>query len=361
MAEHPAHLDSPGERTVGVLEVTPGHAEDVDGAGGRARRLAAAWLLGAAWMTVGALGILAVLRWLAWDAAEPLIVADALTPLLYLPAWAVLGGAVSTRRWLLAGAAAMVAAAQVAFVAPELLAAGPVPAWADHAPTLRVLDANVDKSPTFEAGYRRALMVDHPDVVAFEEFTPTALASLETSGALRSLPYRCAEPAFGAVGLFAAARWPLTGCRVDSVLRDGGRAPFMLSATLATPGGPVALRVVHTLAPLPAYWHQWVAALTALDRSVGVSGVHRMLMVGDFNATWGNRGFAALLADGLVDGAAARGQALAMTWPDGAVVPPFVRIDHVLTGPGVAVTRIAAHAGFGSDHHYLTATVAIGR
>ena len=48
-----------------------------------------------------------------------------------------------------------------------------------------------------------------------------------------------------------------------------------------------------------------------------------------------------------------------MTWPNGAVVPPFVRIDHVLTGTRLAVTEIAAKPGFGSDHRYLIATVAI--
>jgi len=86
-----------------------------------------------------------------------------------------------------------------------------------------------------------------------------------------------------------------------------------------------------------------------------------MLMVGDFNASWGNAGFAALLADGLTDGAAARGEATDMTWPNGAVVPPFLRIDHVLTGARLTVTQIAAEPGFGSDHRYLIATVAIRR
>ena len=59
-----------------------------------------------------------------------------------------------------------------------------------------------------------------------------------------------------------------------------------------------------------------------------------------------------MLHDGLTDGAAARGKATGMTWPNGAVVPPFVRIDHVLTGARLAVTQIAAKPGFGSDHRY---------
>ena len=99
--------------------------------------------------------------------------------------------------------------------------------------------------------------------------------------------------------------------------------------------------------------------LAAVGRSVRASGDSSMLMIGDFNATWGNSGFVALLHDGLTDGAAARGKATDMTWPNGAVVPPFVRIDHVLTGARLAVTEIAAKPGFGSDHRYLVAMVAI--
>ena len=163
----------------------------------------------------------------------------------------------------------------------------------------------------------------------------------------------------GATGFLIASRLRLTGCQVRTVLWDGSWTPYMVQATLWPPGGPVAVRLVHTLAPFPAYWREWSAALAAVDRSVRASGDSHMLMVGDFNATWGNSGFAALLHDGLTDGAAARGQATGMTWPNGAVVPPFVRIDHLLTGPHLAVTRIAAKPGFGSDHRYLVATVAI--
>lgn len=135
--------------------------------------------------------------------------------------------------------------------------------------------------------------------------------------------------------------------------------PYLVGATLWSPSGPVAVRLVHTLAPFPAYWQEWAAALAAVNRTVRSSGDNHMLMVGDFNATWGNRGFTALLHDGLTDGAAARGKAIDMTWPNGALVPPFVRIDHVVTGQGLAVTEVASQPGFGSDHEYLTASIAI--
>ena len=311
------------------------------------------------WLIVAVLGLAVLLRLVAWDSVQPLIVLDALTLIVYLPAWGAVAGALIARRWWLAAAAAVIVTAQLAFIVPELSAATPVPAWARHAPAVRVFDANIDQSLYFQAGYMRAIEQDRPDLLTLEEFTPSALQSMVASGVLVSFPYRCAAPAYGATGFLIASRLRLTGCRIRTVFSDGLWNPYMVEATLWSPGGPVALRLVHTLAPLPAYWREWSAALAAVGRSIRASGDSNMLMVGDFNATWGNRGFIALLDDGLTDGAAARGDAIGMTWPNGAVVPAFVRIDHVLTGARLAVTEIADKPGFGSDHRYLVATVAI--
>jgi endonuclease/exonuclease/phosphatase (EEP) superfamily protein YafD len=316
-------------------------------------------LLTAGWLIVVVLGLVALLRLVAWDSLEPLIVLDALTFFVYLPAWVVTAGALITRRWWLAAAAALIVAAQLVFVWPELSVGAPVPAWARHAPVVRVFDANIDASRDFRAGYVRAIEQDRPDLVTLEEFTPQALRSIVASGVLASFPYRYVAPTPGATGFLIASRLRLTGCQVRTVAWDGARMQYMVEATLWSPGGPVALRVVHTLAPLPRYWREWSAALAAVGQSVRASGAGNMLMVGDFNATWGNSGFVALLQDGLTDGAAVRGEALSMTWPNGAVVPPMVRIDHVLTGAHLAVTEIAAEPGFGSDHRYLVAMVAI--
>ena len=350
----------------GTLTIMPEETSAVEAEGTRPPRrrhraptVVRAGLLVVGWLIVAVLGLVALLRLVAWDSAEPLIVLDALTLIVYLPAWVVAAGALIARRWWLAAAAAVIVAAQVAFAAPELLAAAPVPAWARHAPVVRVFDANIDQSLRFQAGYVRAIEQDHPDLVTLEEFTPQALQAMAASGVLASFPYRCAAPSPGATGFLIASRLRLTSCRVQTVLWDGWWVPYMVQATLWTPGGPVALRLVHTLAPFPSTWREWQAALAAVSRSVRASGDSRMLMVGDFNATWSNSGFAALLHDGLTDGAAARGQATGMTWPNGAVVPPFVRIDHVLTGARLAVTQITTGPGFGSDHRYLLATVAI--
>jgi endonuclease/exonuclease/phosphatase family metal-dependent hydrolase len=102
-----------------------------------------------------------------------------------------------------------------------------------------------------------------------------------------------------------------------------------------------------------------LADIASRIRARGSSG---LLVVGDFNATWGNRGFRAILDTGMTDGAAARARAFDMTWSQTKpVIPPFVRIDHILTGAGVAVTQIRTDVGPGSDHRDLIATVATHR
>jgi len=68
----------------GAIEAGETHAP------GRRRRGPAAvevGLLVADWLIVAVLGLVALLRLVAWDSAEPLIVLDALTPIVYLPAW----------------------------------------------------------------------------------------------------------------------------------------------------------------------------------------------------------------------------------------------------------------------------------
>ena len=205
----------------------------------------------------------------------------------------------------------------------------------------------------------RAIEQDRPDLVTLEEFTPQALQAMVASACWRVSPTVASAPTPGATGFLIASRLRLTGCQVQTVLWDGVGSQYMVQAALCVARRAGSLRLVHPLAPLPAYWREWSARSAAVGQSVRASGDSRMLMVGDFNATWGNSKFTALLHDGLTDGAAARGQAADMTWPNGAVVPPFVRIDHVLTGARLAVTAIAAKPGFGSDHRYLTATVAI--
>jgi endonuclease/exonuclease/phosphatase family metal-dependent hydrolase len=321
------------------------------------------------WLIVAGLGLLALLRVVAWDDAEILMVFDALYLTIYLPAWVVAAVALIARRWWLGGAALVIVAAQVAFALPELTAATSLPSWTRTATTIRVFDANLDSGYELYPGYQQAIKQYDPDLITFEEFSGDgapgfpggAIQTMRNTGLLAEYHYYCSEPDFGATGFMLASRIRVTGCRFKTVRWDGQGMYYLVEATMWLPSGPIPVRVFHTLAPLPSSWTETRSALAAADRMVKATGPAHMLLVGDFNSSWGNRGFVRLLGDGLTDGAAARGQALDMTWPNGAIVPPFVRIDHVLTGSDLAVTKISAHQGFGSDHKYLEATVAIRR
>jgi endonuclease/exonuclease/phosphatase family metal-dependent hydrolase len=318
-------------------------------------------LLAIGWLIVAGLGLLALLRVVAWDDAEILMVLNSLYLTIYLPAWAVAAVALIARRWWLGGAALVVVAAQVAFALPELTAGTALPAWTRDAATIRVFDANLDSGWQLYPGYQQAIKQFDPDLLTFEEFSPGAEQTMKDTGLLDRYHFYCDEPVYGATGFMLASRLRMTGCQFHTVQWDGQGMYYLVTATVWTSGGPIPVRVFHNLAPLPSSWTETRSALAAAGQNVRATGSARLLMVGDFNSSWGNRGFVNLLHDGLTDAAAARSRPLDMTWPNGAIVPPFVRIDHVLTGSQLAVTKITAHQGFGSDHKYVEATVALHR
>jgi endonuclease/exonuclease/phosphatase (EEP) superfamily protein YafD len=310
------------------------------------------------WVVVAVLAVVAFMRLVAWDDFGPFALANALNGVAYLPVWLVLVTAVIGRRFLLASAAFLVVVAQIAFVLPELTASEPIPTWADHAPTIRLFDANVYNVNPSMAGYASQIKAAQPQLVTMEEATPTDVGQLVASGALADLPYRFEVRRYDPTAFFVASKYPLGHTDVVSF---SGR-PLLVRTTLELPSGPQSLWVVHTTAPLgPAFsaWKGMLATVAHLTRARGAAG---LLVVGDFNATWGNRSFRSILDVGLTDGAAARGNALDMTWSQTKpLLPPLVRIDHLLTGTGVAVTQIRTQDGPGSDHRDLVATVAVRR
>ena len=308
------------------------------------------------WTVIAALGVVALLRVVAWDAVDVLAILNTITLFVYLPAWPIAAVAAFARRPGLVAAALIVGVAQIAFLAPEFAASEPIPAWATHAPTFRLLDANVSDSNRSMDGYEEQIRAVRPDVVTLEEATPRDVRLLRESGALHSLPHQFEVRSWGPFAFFVASRFPLSQTHTVSLYDR----TLIVETVLALSTGPQSLWVVHTTAPLPASFHQWKGQLASIQRQIRARGPTGLIVAGDFNATWGNQGFRGLLTTGLTDAAAARGRALQMTWSQAvAPIPPFTRIDHVLTGNGAAVVTIDAHTGVGSDHRDLVATIAV--
>lgn len=109
------------------------------------------------WLVVLSLLAVAGARLLFWDGLSALVALNAMTPLLYLPAWAVGVAAAASRRWMLFGAATVVVACHLVFALPELLAGTPIPAGTDAAPRLRLFSANVLTGKGEVGGYAREI------------------------------------------------------------------------------------------------------------------------------------------------------------------------------------------------------------
>jgi endonuclease/exonuclease/phosphatase (EEP) superfamily protein YafD len=323
----------------------------------RKKRRLPLWLAAIGWIVTVLLGVAALMRIFAWDDVEIFAIINALSAFVYLPAWIVTIVAGIGRRYVLAACALLVVVAQLFFVLPELTAAQPVPHWAGSAPTVRLLDANVYYlNATSMAGYANQIRAYRPQLVTMEEGTVYNVSKLKRSGGLAGLPHHF-EISVGK-SFFIASKYPLSDDHV--VIFDG--LPLIAQTIVHLPSGPQALWMIHTTAPYPVSFTEWKGQLALIAKLLRERGTQGLLVAGDFNATWGNKGFHAILDTGMTDAAAARGRAFDMTWSQTKhPLPPMVRIDHVLTGTGLAVTSIRTDVGTGSDHRDLLATIAVRR
>ncbi len=322
------------------------------------RWLGSLMLQSVGWLIIAVLGLVVVARIVAWDEWRLFADVDAATEVLFLPAWLVLVGALIGKKWWMAGAAALLCCAQAIYVAPEILAYSSIPAAVRTEPTIRLFDANVQQDNYSMAGYIEQLRSYRPDLVTLEETHTWDYDQFLSSGVFNHLPYRFTVQDTGSRGFIIASRYPLRHATVSYV---HGLA-YLIRFSLVFHGRKLPLWVVHTTAPVNPDWNNWNLELNGVDSQLERSHPRPLLMVGDFNASWGNRGFRAILATGLTDAAAARGQPFDFTWTQRLpVLPPFIRIDHVLTGGAVTVTTISTHSGPGSGHRDITATVAVGK
>lgn len=292
-------------------------------------------------------------RIVAWDSRSSLVGLNALTPLLFLPAWPVAVAAGLFRRWALLAATTLVLLAHITLVAPEISARAPSPRIPPGALHFRLFSANVFAGNQRLGGIAEEIRASAPDVVFLQEATPSQVEILDRSGSIAGLPHRVTIARTDPFAGLLASRWPLVDQEVVEV--DG--RPVVIRATAVTESGPIRLYSVHVVAPLGGAREAWAKELREVAAAVGSESVP-VLVAGDFNATWGHKAFRRVLDVGLTDAAAARGRPLQMTWMNGRVVPPVMRIDHVLTGPGLTVTTIRSGRGQGSDHRPLVADVA---
>lgn len=202
----------------------------------------------------------------------------------------------------------------------------------------------------------RAVMARDADVMVLVEYTPAHAEAFGAAGVRESYPYRWEEPGERGGGLAVMSRFAFDDIARLSTWSGAVRLDLDVEGT------PVTLYGVHPVAPSDRYglrrWKGDYRTLTAVLRDAGPSTV----VAGDFNATGGHRRFRELMSvAGLADAQDISGAGFGATWRAAGVVPPVMRLDHILVGDAIGVQRTEILGDVGADHLGVEARLRVPR
>lgn len=295
-----------------------------------------------------------MLRWLHSDSWW-VIAVTAVSPWLYFSAWVVAAWAAVARAWWLTGVAGLLVALSLWWLVPQWTPIHRASAPVAGSARIRVFDANIEYSNRYLAGIGGEIEKARPDVITVEELSPGNLKALVATGAVAGYRWSFLAPTSGSDGFGVWSRIPLSG-----VQRWFAGPHLELSGWLQPASGPrVRLFVVHTDAPRSGsapLWHLEMNAIAAKLRPEKPP----LIVAGDFNATWDMFEFQSILHLGLSDTAVEQGKGWQLTWSRQVhVLPPLVRIDHVLYSRGITSTGYRTGVGKGSDHRPIVVDLAV--
>jgi endonuclease/exonuclease/phosphatase (EEP) superfamily protein YafD len=310
------------------------------------------WRMWVAWSTAVGLALLLWLQniWLG-DRIQALVSLAVFTPVVYLPAWAVVYVAIAKKERVLGLIAGAV-------VIGHLIAVWPVLPVHDHpsapdGPSLRVATVNLladnrDK----RAAVRRVVEQEDVDVVVLSEYTNEYQRIFQSEGADAKYPYRVESPVpTGAGGIALFSRYPLLD---PQRLVLGHRA---IQAVVNVWGIQVTVLGIHAQKPSEDEVDAWKDAMSAIGRQA-LSRPGPVIVAGNFNASPYNHAFREMVDGPLNDSAEDLGEAWRLpTWDDNGPFGPMVMFDHVLTSPGAVATGLRTLSIPGSDHRMLQATL----
>lgn len=284
-----------------------------------------------------------------WAGTRMVAVLQSLTPYAIVVLGAIAVAALYRGEHRLAFTSGLVGIGGLWLAVPLVFSPGQ-PSPADGATGLRVATVNLLFSNDVIDEAADALVVQSPDVVVFSEFTAEHRAMLGDHPFAEGYGHRVEREGFGAGGIAIWSRFPLS---------EGDRLAtrnYSLDVSVAGPDGPVDLLGVHAPTPI-ANFSGWRADLGIVDDHIGAAD-GPTLVIGDFNASYWHPGFRDLLDDGFVDAHMAHGRGFSTSWPTDRWFPPFVRLDHALTGNGLVSTAVSDFDVPGSDHRGFVVTVA---
>lgn len=321
----------------------------VQGRSGRRR----AWTAAIAWPLAGGAAVTMLMRLFGLEDGVRPVQLTAFTPYLALGAMVAAVAVGLTRRPVAAVVATLAAIVLIACVAPRAIGS---PTNQDGTP-LVVMAVNLRLGGAEARSIMDLVAGAGVDVLALQELTAEAEASLLDAGLADLLPFRESHPGPGAVGSALYSRLPLAGGGVRRASDPGFNQAY---ATVALPGDArVIVESVHPVPPIGQV-DRWETGLRNQVRG-DAPGLPRIL-AGDFNATLDHRAMRDVLATGYRDVADAVGAGLTPTWPfygRRSLVTPRITIDHVLVPEGIVVRDFRAVTIPLTDHRAIVATVVI--
>jgi endonuclease/exonuclease/phosphatase family metal-dependent hydrolase len=279
---------------------------------------------------------------------------EAFTPLaipvyLVLVVWLGVGAVLVKDRLHIAVAvlALVLLGLHVWWFAPQVVGDNPAPAAG--AQRITVMNANLYEGRASAQDVVDAVREHHVNILVLEEITPGLLQQMDDLGLASLLPDRVGEPDYMVAGTMILADQPLTDHVRLRTTFQGWEATY----------GDLTVLGVHPVAPVdPAGWRADHAAILKQAETD-----HADLIVGDMNATPDHQPMRELDEAGFRDASEAANEGWQPTWPANhvgvfPVLPPVVKIDHVLVGEDMAALGTETVDIAGTDHYALVATVA---
>lgn len=292
------------------------------------------------WAAVAAMAAV-IAAWISGHDRNPVLIGlIGLMPVIGLPAYAIAGLALVSRRRFLAAAATAIVVAHAAALQPVI---GPPGQLVAPSQPTRLFVANVYRdNDRFDEVLAR---IDElrPEVIVLVEFSAEHRAQFEASPLNDRYPARAmSNDGDYTVGVFAQS-----GTRRTMINRSDELPALDIDIANST----ITVVGVHVTAPKNAELaDQWRRGFEGLQR---VDGSRNVVLAGDFNATRWHGPYRELVDNGWTDVHDAAGDGLSSSWQPSQLrrlLGPIMRLDHVLTGGRVTAGPPVDVRLPGSDH-----------
>ncbi|MEU0539171.1 protein kinase [Nocardia sp. NPDC005978] len=335
--------DAPTERADVSAPAEPPSAPPANPSRRRGILARTALVLGWLALVIGVTGI--VLHYTSWR-SEYVVLAASFASFFMLGSVVAVALFLAARQWRTAAGAAAAVAAALWTQFPMLVPDGTAPPGID----VTVMQSNILFGHADADAIVREVRENGVEVLTLAELTPEALARLQAAGLETELPYYYVEPAAGGQGSGVYSRYPL---------QDASRLPrfslHSIRATMLHPErGPITVFQFHPVPPnlnYPAWQAEMRELRDVLDQQPG-----KVIVGGDFNATYDHTAFRDLLRGRYADAAELVGVGAMPTWPDNQAWGrfPLIGIDRVLVADGHA-TEVHSVSIPETDHRAVIA------